>query len=549
MSSTIKLEDDPSINAAPLSSTDDEEEDRENRPLFRPAKHDPIDSDSDDAPPRGNIRGTVFQTGRNSQASNTRKGEQEKSKPASGRKTRSDTQAEEPASSAGSKRSADEALGQMDSHLKDEFGFTNKSKGKRARTVGYGSQPRSSQPRSSQKSTQRSSAPRPDSTKGSRKKTFVRHEDSDQDPSLSQSPAKTAFKNVDSFTSDMEDGRSPRKAAFRGVPGSSPMSSPEKPKFKPSSARWDDSPGKPTPRMKKYGSEDEDANFNGLRPSRPTRANKSRAAKARNHVESSESRVEKFSQTPVFKKLDFDELDDLADDGAKDLVASHIEAQTNAGEEDDFEDSQLVTEAFCPMCHQVVDRELLEKHSDHGRMNIKKQAAFCRLHKRKAAMSSGTDKGYPEIDWDTMADRCSRHQDFLRSILEGTQSSYYRDVLKEKVHSGKNRTLLKTDDSLIPGYYGPRGLRIMTEYIMRTLSSVVRKRAVEDRLVSARGYTGYVQAVLVPELTVRLIMEDMSVTELAARQTMQDSVEVGELLYEDAEDVITNLSEDENSED
>ena len=81
---------------------------------------------------------------------------------------------------------------------------------------------------------------------------------------------------------------------------------------------------------------------------------------------------------------------------------------------------------------------------------------------------------------------------------------------------------------------------------MRTLSTVVRKRAIEDRLVSARGYTGYVQTVLVPELAVRLIMEDMGVPEKTAREILRDSIEIGELLYEDVGDVIVNMSEEED---
>jgi len=47
---------------------------------------------------------------------------------------------------------------------------------------------------------------------------------------------------------------------------------------------------------------------------------------------------------------------------------------------------------------------------------------------------------------------------------------------------------------------------------------------VQDKLVSARGHTTYVQAVLVPELAVQLIMEDMSVNQEEARAVLMDSV-------------------------
>ncbi len=208
--------------------------------------------------------------------------------------------------------------------------------------------------------------------------------------------------------------------------------------------------------------------------------------------------------------------------------------------------TQVPKEARCPMCHELVDPELLEKHSNNGRMNIRKQTAFCRMHKRRTALNSGTERGYPKIDWSTIETRLTGHESYLREILEGSQPSHYATVLKEKVESGKDRTLLKMEDSVTPGYYGPRGLRVMTDFIMRKLSSVVRKRAVEDRLISARSYTGYVQAVLVPELAVRLVMHDMDIGEEEARDVLRDSIEVGELLYEETGDVVANASEDED---
>jgi hypothetical protein len=198
------------------------------------------------------------------------------------------------------------------------------------------------------------------------------------------------------------------------------------------------------------------------------------------------------------------------------------------------------------MCHQEVDRELLEKHLTRGKMSVKKQTAFCGLHKRQSAFKLGREKGYPKIDWEILASRCSAYHDFLQRILEGTEPSHYRQIMKDKVDSGKNRTLLTNSDNLTPGYYGPQGLRVMTDYIIDKLSPVIRKRAVEDRLISARTYTGYVHAVLVPELTVRLIMEDMSVTVERARDILEESIEVGELLHEEARDVVRNREDDDD---
>lgn len=191
------------------------------------------------------------------------------------------------------------------------------------------------------------------------------------------------------------------------------------------------------------------------------------------------------------------------------------------------------------MCHDPVDSELFEQYCGGGRMTVKKQAAFCRLHKQKDAQIIRKNRGYPDVGWDDLESRMKKYQSFLREVLEGQRSSHYASILQDKIESGKERTILKTDDNFTPGYYGPRGLRVMTDFIMKTLSETVRARAIEDRVVSARGYTGYVQAVLVPELAVRLIMDDMTMTEEKARETLEKSSALGVFLHEEARDVIT----------
>lgn len=66
----------------------------------------------------------------------------------------------------------------------------------------------------------------------------------------------------------------------------------------------------------------------------------------------------------------------------------------------------------------------------------------------------------------------------------------------------------------------------------------LRRLAASDRLVSSRGVSGYVQAVLVPELAVMLVREDMGVDEESARAIIRDSVKVGRLLCEEEDEMI-----------
>ncbi|KAI1813323.1 RTC4-like domain-containing protein [Poronia punctata] len=218
-------------------------------------------------------------------------------------------------------------------------------------------------------------------------------------------------------------------------------------------------------------------------------------------------------------------------------------------DDDVWDDSDLEqfkpSKSKCPLCGQVVDSELLEKHTPAGPMSIKQQTQFCALHKRQSAMDLGRQRGYPEIDWDKLDMRCSAYQKYLGDILQGNAESHYRQVYKENVNSVKNRTTLQNRATLTPGYYGPRGVVVMTDFIIRKLSPLIRKRAVEDRLIAARSSMGYIQGVLVPELAVRLIMEDMSVNESRARGIMEESAELGQLLHDETKDVVTTKEEEE----
>ncbi|KAK2005075.1 hypothetical protein LX36DRAFT_916 [Colletotrichum falcatum] len=234
------------------------------------------------------------------------------------------------------------------------------------------------------------------------------------------------------------------------------------------------------------------------------------------------------------------------DPGRKALHKKH------EGEGDPFLDtsdhslSDIDTETRCPMCSEIVDKALLDGFSGGARLHIRRQIQFCRLHKKKSAEDAWDARGYPKIDWAILGSRLSSHYDFVLDIINGG-SSHYASLLVDKVKGGKNRTLLKAEDSLTPGYYGPRGLRALSESIIDNFSSILRERAIEDWVISSRGYSGYVEAVLVPELAVQLICEDMKVKIDEARKILEDSKWIGDLLHEDVGDTIDQLSDHEQA--
>jgi hypothetical protein len=189
----------------------------------------------------------------------------------------------------------------------------------------------------------------------------------------------------------------------------------------------------------------------------------------------------------------------------------------------------------CPLCGETVQDELTDALKKATRMTIREQAQFCHRHRRKSALDEWLARGFPDIDWLGLDDRIAKHHAALREVLNGAES-HYRAAYAKKVGSGKSRTLLKEENSLLPGYYGNRGLRAMSESIVEHFSSDLRTRAVKDRLVSARGHTAFVQGVLVPELAMRLIMEDLHLTPSEARVVLQNSIRIGELVNDDAGD-------------
>jgi hypothetical protein len=193
-------------------------------------------------------------------------------------------------------------------------------------------------------------------------------------------------------------------------------------------------------------------------------------------------------------------------------------------------------QAPCPMCDEPVDKQWLSEYSKGQRMSIARQAKFCHQHKKRSAREIWKMRGYPEVGWSQLETRIAAHHSYLESLINGA-SSHFGERLREKIKTGQNRTLFTTDEYPVPGYYGLRGMSTMTENIVDAFSRLLRERAPRDRLISARGHTGYVQSVLVPELGVRLIKEDMNITDdNEARAVMRESRALGIILNDERAD-------------
>ncbi|RAL66186.1 hypothetical protein DID88_005858 [Monilinia fructigena] len=228
-----------------------------------------------------------------------------------------------------------------------------------------------------------------------------------------------------------------------------------------------------------------------------------------------------------------DDIMDEAEELAKKLNPDAITG-IKALKREDSSDLDDYTGARCPMCNEPVAAEDLEAF---GEMNTRKQEKFCLSHQRKSARSDWKSKGYPDIDWATLDSRIASHHAFIKKIIGGA-SCHSRSLLDATIRAGKDRNLMKSTTNLIPGYYGSRGLRLMSENIMNKFTPKLKKRAPIDRLIAARGPTAFVESVVVPEVTVLLIKEDMKVDDEAAREIIKESCEIGDLVNEEIKDVV-----------
>jgi hypothetical protein len=259
-------------------------------------------------------------------------------------------------------------------------------------------------------------------------------------------------------------------------------------------------------------------------------------------------RQEKEEGEPTPKaifKVDFDRPDPepLGEEGDVDLDGdlSEAEGDEKDGAKDDVpqfrsfggtdDDDDPAPVSLCPWCGEPVDEELLKKFSKGQRMNVRLQTRFCQRHKRDTAMEAWALKAYPAIDWDSLPQRIETHHDSLLDIVDG-QESYYRSRLAEKINAGEARSMRK-EENLNPGYYGPRGFNLMCDRLVQRFSSLLKEKAVKDRVISGRGSAAFIQSVLVAELATFLIMEDMGVPYDEARDIMEESKAIGEIVCEE----------------
>ncbi|KAF1912466.1 RTC4-like domain-containing protein [Ampelomyces quisqualis] len=218
----------------------------------------------------------------------------------------------------------------------------------------------------------------------------------------------------------------------------------------------------------------------------------------------------------------------------------------------------------CPLCRTPVHEEDYWQFWKGKSKTVKNQNVFCRDHKIKSAQDEFRNEGYRDIDWTALPRRITKLRMELFKILHNDRASIYRDRYEPIALTGKAAAVPSRrkdlphfvqqelesyaldDQSTYPGYYGPHGRRVITETVMKILKNEIKNCS--DTVVQGSGPATFIQAVLVPETAIMLIMEDCLVDREGAEEIREKTYELGMLLNEEIEDQLEahEQSDDEN---
>ncbi|QUC18227.1 uncharacterized protein UV8b_02468 [Ustilaginoidea virens] len=497
MKSRAKLKIPESVHAPPLSSDDDEDDgpavgaelsakSQRSSKKSEIALPDISESSGDELAPRGNIRGTKFSRPGGSTVQQRRTGNKGTESPYDAKNDRSKKRRMGDIGNGKRTRKSDVSLSDLAEHPKDERML---SKTKKVKAT-YKRRPNSSQEQDTGKAGKTSITSRelqvPDSLTSPRKQTdqFRTPLSPDYSPSPDKAPS-----SIRKFLENVDKGGEDFRVPMGSLEKSSKNLAVVKRRLKKKKQKTIQRSPSPPPAVFKL----------------PASISK---------VELRTDKGDAASTAWI--------------DGESDSEGEEAESVNLAGK------NAIETEmppTVCPWCGESVDKKLLDDFSKGKRLNVRSQTKFCQKHKKQTATEVWRERNYPQVEWDSLDKRFTSYRKLLLDIINGA-ASHFRSVHERNIEAGKARSM-KNEDNMNPGYYGPRGFNLMCDYLVNEFGDLLKKKAVDDRVIAGRGSAAFIQTVLVAELAVQLIMEDMGASEEDARAIMEESKAVGELVHED----------------
>ncbi|KAK9237618.1 RTC4-like domain-containing protein [Lipomyces kononenkoae] len=204
----------------------------------------------------------------------------------------------------------------------------------------------------------------------------------------------------------------------------------------------------------------------------------------------------------------------------------------------------------CPMCGQEVSDAVRERFKAVPD-SLRRSYAICTSHRREATLAESSGKNYPtELDEGVLAERAEKYVSILSDIINENRPSVFQERAKASglVQGGRRMdALLQMEnglDDLLPGYYGLKGSSVLLRVALRSSENEIRRASRRNRWITNVSITGYASAVLVPELAIRLIMEDQNVDEEKAEMIRQDSLEYGRIVFGHERDMFDQSDND-----
>lgn len=247
-------------------------------------------------------------------------------------------------------------------------------------------------------------------------------------------------------------------------------------------------------------------------------------------------------------------------------VDDAMRARLNAIEEDKFEQSKGSTPDYvsCPACKRLLLRSDINLPLDLEKMSLSKQQKFCYDHRIRDAKRLWAEKGYPEIDFDRLgsSSRLRKQIGSLPSVIQRKKTSHYLIALDHAISAaaGNQTTIKRYFDvtalsTIHNGYYGPRGAKVISAAIGDDpeVIKALKKAIKSDKNFRLAGFGRAIDCVLLPEILLRLVIEDMGFSigrgatsgkaDEEARKVLEESVEVGLILCGD-DDHVEGMDED-----
>jgi hypothetical protein len=206
------------------------------------------------------------------------------------------------------------------------------------------------------------------------------------------------------------------------------------------------------------------------------------------------------------------------------------------------------TERHCPFCR----RKLPDSFTETPPTSSRAQFGYCQRHENSSIIATGKLKGYPSsFDFTLVKSRVVDMLPEIRKIIDSLSESEFMTNLRSKTSrrtAAAPMSMINFFEDSQPGYYGSRGSEVISQTLMRNYGDYLRgsNERFED-VKYCGGITGFISSVLVPEVGVRLIMEDMDVTRHRAKQIMKESVSYGTAIHACVE--ILEISDDEDDDD